>query len=167
MDILYLLKVLKTNKLSELVETIQAPQIDINIAIWDAIKNGDIKVDENKDRVKALKEAQAWHDPKLATKIMRVLQHYAENKSNITRGKLYHFTKDVTTMQGYPAHEFLMTLQWMIDEGQIEEETISVPEIKDKRPFHRFVFLCLPGNDNQEWNARIVNKWIADWEKSE
>lgn len=169
MNILYLLKVLKTTKMSELVQNIEAPQIDINIAVWDAIKNGEIEVVDNKkgeEVVSPLKEAESWHDPKLVSKITRVMQHYAENKANITRGKLYHFSKDVSTGQGYPTHEFLMSLQWMIDEGLIIEDTISVPEIKNKRPYHRFVFLCLPENDNQEWNAKAVNTWIDNWAKS-
>lgn len=166
MNILYLLYTLKTNKLSELVENIDAAPIDINIAIWNAIRDGEIEIDEKKDRVKALKAWEGWYDPDLAKKILRVAEHYAENEANITRGKLFAFTKDPTTAQGYPTHEYLMTVQYLIDQGQLVEEVISVPEIKNKRPFHRFVFLCLPGNDNQEWNARSVNKWIAEWEKS-
>ena len=95
MNILYLLKVLKTNKMAELVQNIEAPQMDINIAIWDAIKNGDIEVVENKkgeEIVSAMKDAESWHDPELVKKITRVLEHYAENEANITRGKLFHFS---------------------------------------------------------------------------
>lgn len=167
MNILYLLKCIDSNKLSDLTAAIDMPPIDLNLAIWGAIERGEIEIDENKDRVKALKDdAEAWHNPDLASKLIRVFQHYAENEANITRGRLSSYMKDPVTGQGYPIHEFVMTLQYLIDQGTIEEEVISVPELKGKRPYHRFVFLCLPGNDNQEWNAKAVNKWIADFEKA-
>jgi len=75
------------------------------------------------------------------------------------------YMKDPATGKGYPLHEYLMTMQYLIDTGQVLEHVVSVPQTK-KRPFHRFVFLCLPGNDNEEWNAKAINKWIADFEKS-
>ena len=58
-----------------------------------------------------------------------------------------------------------MSLQYLIDTNVIEEYEFSVPEIEKKRPYHKFVFLCLPGKPNEEWNAKAVNKWIANWEK--
>lgn len=56
MNILYLLQILKTNKLSELAEAIDAPPLDMNLGVWEAIDRGEIEVDEDKDRIKALKE---------------------------------------------------------------------------------------------------------------
>ena len=166
MNILYLLKTINSNKLSDLVAAIDAPPIDANLAIWGAIDRGEIEVNEKKDRVKVLDEdAGSWHDPDLATKIIRVIQHYASNEANITRGRLNSYIKDPSTSQGYPLHEYLMTVQYLIDNGQIIEDVVSVPQTKN-RPFHRFVFLCLPENDNAEWNAKAVNKWIDDFAKS-
>lgn len=166
MNVLYLLKCLDSKKLSDLTAAMDMPPIDLNLTIWKAIDDGDIEIDEEKDRVKALKDAEAWHNPDLASKLIRVFQHYADNEANITRGKLSSYMKDPMTGHGYPIHEFVMTLQYLIDQGTIEEQVISVPEIKNKRPYHRFVFLCLPGNDNEEWNSKAVNKWIADFEKA-
>lgn len=165
MNLLYLLKALKTEKLSDVVANIDEAPIDINITIWDAIENGDVEVDEEKDKIKALKKPELWHHEELTSKILRVMRHYAKNETNITRGTMYQFTKDPMTMKGYKTHEYLMSLQYLIDTGVIEEYTVSVPEIKKKRPYHRFVFLCLPDNPNEEWNAKAVNKWIANWEK--
>lgn len=166
MNILYLLKTLKSDKLSDLTATMDMPPLDMNLAIWDSLDKGEIEIDEEKDKVKALKEAETWYSPELATKLIRVLQHYTANEANITRGRLNSYMKDPLTSIGYPLHEYLMTLQHLIDQGQVEEEVISVPAIKGKRPYHKFVFLCLPGNDNQEWNAKAVNKWIADFENT-
>lgn len=166
MNILYLLKILETNKLSELVAAMDLAPIDMNLVLWEAIDAGEIEVNEKKDRVKALKDAEPWHNPDLSSKLLRVIQHYVANETNITVGRLNSYMKDVANEHlGYPVHEFLMSMQYLIDNGTVIEEIVSVPELKGKRPYHRFVFLCLPENDNQEWNARVVNKWIDDFAK--
>lgn len=165
MNILYLLHVLKTKKLSELVANIDAPPLDINLAIWEAIDDGQVELDEEKDLITPLKTYDSWYDPTLATKLITVIQHYAKNETNITRGRLASYIKDPMTRVGYKTHEYLMTLEHLIETGQILEEVVAVPATK-KRPYHKFVFLCLEGNPNEEWNAKAVNKWIADFEKS-
>lgn len=164
MNILYLLKILKTNKISELVNNIDAPPLDINLAIWDAEKAGEIELDVNKGRVTALKEAEASFNSKLASKLLRTIQHYASKEINVTRGTLNGAIKDPASDRGYPWHEYMMALNYLIDSKQVVEEEVSVPKA-GTRPYHRFVFLCLPDNDNQEWNAREVNKWIENWNK--
>lgn len=167
MNIPYLLKTLETNKLSEVAGSMDMPPLDMNLALWGAIDSGDIEIDEKKDRIKALKEPEPWHNPDLANKLIRVIQHYAKNQANITRGRLNAYMKDPLTSVGYPIHEYLMTLQYLIDQGQVVEEIVSVPKTKS-RPFHRFVFLCLPEYEEQnaEWNAKAVNKWIDDFAKA-
>lgn len=165
MNILYLLKALKTTKLSELVENIDLPLLDINLALWEAEKNGQVEINRAKDRIKALKEPDATHDEALANKIVRVIQYHAEQEINITVGKLTSWVKNPAMEYNYPYHDYIVALQYLIDSGIILEEEMTVPQTK-KRPFHRFVFLCLPGNDNQEWNARSINKWIADFENN-
>lgn len=165
MNVLYLLKVLDTTKFSDLVNAIDLAPLDMNLALWGAIDAGEIEVDEEKDRVTALKDAEPWHDPELSSKLLRVIQHYAKNESNITVGRMNSYMKDPTNNIGYPLHEYLMSMQYLIDTGVVIEDVVSVPETP-KRPFHKFVFLCLPGNDNQEWNARTINKWIKSFEKS-
>lgn len=167
MNIPYLLKTIKTNKLSELAAVIDTPPLDMNLAIWDSIDAGEIELNEDKDLVTILTEdVQLWHNPDIASKLLRVIQHYAANEINITRGRLQSYIKEPISGRGYPMHEYLMSLQYLIDTGVISEEIISVPEVKKKRPYHKFVFLCLPENNNEEWNAKAVNKWIADFEKN-
>lgn len=163
MNILYLLKTLNTNKLSELVANIDLPPLDMNLAIWGAIDAGEIEVNEEKDRVTALKDAEPSSDPDLSSKLIRVIQHYAANEVNVTRGRLNTYVKDPVSGQGHAWHEYIMALQHLIDDGHVVEEVLSVPKTK-KRPYHKFVFLGLPENDNAEWNAREVNKWIANFE---
>lgn len=165
MNILYLLKVLGTNKISELVQNMDLAPLDINLAIWGAIDAGEIEVDEGKDRVKALKDAEPYSNPDLTSKLLRVVQHYNAQEINVTRGTLNGLMKDPTSPEvNYRWHEYIMSLQSLVDSGQVVEQMISVPGVKKKRPPHKFVFLGLPENDNEEWNAREVNKWIANFE---
>lgn len=166
MNILYLLKILDTKKLSELVANIDLPPLDLNLAIWDAEKAGQIEIDPDKDKVKALTEPEITFDSDLASKLLRVMQQYESQGINITRGRLNNMIKDPVTGLGYGYHEYLMALHYLIDSGQIVEEAVSVPEIKNKRPFHKFVFLQFPNNPNEDWNRNEVNKWIENFAKS-
>jgi hypothetical protein len=145
-----------------LAANIDLPPIDMNLAIWDSIKDGQIEVDEEKNRVRALVEPEVSFDPELASKLLRVIQHYASKEINVTRGTLNGVIKDPATGTGYGWHEYIMALQYLIDSDQVLEQQAAVPKSKN-RPYHNFVFLCLEGNPNEEWNAREVNKWIANF----
>lgn len=183
MNVAYLLKILETEALPELVANIDLPAIDMNLAIWDAIDRGEIKVDEEEQldehigSVRLLVEPSPSSDPDLRNKILRVIQHYAKNETNVTRGRLNSQVKDPTSGQGYGWHEYIMAVQHLIDDGTVVQDVIDVPakvkNFKDKkgrdkqkvlRPAHRFAFLGLAENDEQnpEWNAKAVNKWIAE-----
>lgn len=165
-NILYLLKCLETNKVSELVANIDAPLLDINLALWDAERAGEIEVDYEKDRIKVLGEAVPNRDADLSDKIMRAVEYYVSKEMNLTVGKLTTWVKNQGSDHNYLYHDYICTLQSLIDSGQLLEEIVTVPEVKNKRPYHKFVFLCLPGNDNENWNAREINKWIERFEKN-
>jgi hypothetical protein len=164
MNIPYLLKILETNKLSELVANIDLPPLDINLALGDAEAAGEIEVDRAKDRIKALKPAEPSFDSDLASKLLRTMQQYERNETNITRGRLNSLIKDPVTGRGYGYHEYIMALHYLIDSGQVEQEVVSVPKT-DKRPYHKFVFLQFADNPNEDWNRAVVNNWIATWNK--
>lgn len=163
-NILYLLKILKTNKLSELVQNIDLPALDINLAIWEAERDGKVEIDQEKGTITALVDHEVSFDSDLANKLIRVIQHYTSNEINVTRGRLTILVKNQGQEHNYPYHEYLMALQYLIDSGQVIELEMSVPKV-GKRPYHKFVFLCLPENDNEEWNKNEVNKWIANFAK--
>lgn len=164
MNILYLLKILNTTKLSELVTNIDASFLDMNLAIWEAERDGLVEVNEPKDRITPLKPHEVSFDSDLASKLLRVIQHYASKEINITRGRLTNLVKNVGSEFNHPYHDYLMALQYLIDSKQVTEEIVSVPEV-GKRPYHKFVFLQLPENPNEDWNRREVNKWIENWNK--
>lgn len=164
MNLPYLLKILDTNKISELVANIDLPPIDINLAIWDAEKAGQVEINLAKDRIKVLVEPEITFDSDLANKLLRTLQHYESKEINMTRGRLNSSIKDPATSSGYAYHEYLMALHYLIDSEQIIEEVVEVPKNGD-RPYHKFVFLCFPDNPNEDWNRTEVNKWIANFNK--
>lgn len=165
-NIPYLLKILDTDKLSELVANIDLPPLDMNLIIWDAEKAGQIEIDQKKDTVKALVEPEITFDSDLASKLLRVMQKYESEEINVSRGYLNKLIKDPETSIGYAYHEYLMALHYLIESKQIEQAEVNVPAIKDKRPFHNFVFLQFPDNPNEDWNRNEVNKWIASFNKA-
>jgi hypothetical protein len=162
MDIIYLLRILETDKVSELVQNIDLAPIDINLQIWAAIEEGYVEVDEQKGTIKPLVTHIPSCDRALADKLLAVITHYASKQLNVTRGVLNSTVKDPMSGKGYAWHEYLMALQWLIDTKRVEESVVSVPKT-GKRPYHKFVFLGLPDNPNEEWNAREVNKWIDNF----
>lgn len=177
MNVPYLLRILDTEKLDELVANIDLPPMDMNLAIWEAVDEGQISVDADSGVVKALVEAEPSSDSDLKNKILRVIQHYARNETNINRGRLNTYVKDPISGTGYPYHEYIMAVQHLIDGELVEEEVVDVPgknhsfitkkgkqKTKELRPAHKFVFLGLVENheQNAEWNQKSVDKWIAD-----
>lgn len=163
-NIPYLLKILNTNKLSELVANIDLPTLDINLLIWDAEKAGQIEIDVEKDSVTALTEPEITFNSDLANKLIRTMQHYEAQEINVTRGRLNSAIKDPTTGQGYAWHEYLMALHYLIESKQIIQMDVGVKKT-EKRPYHKFVFLCFPDNPNEDWNRNEINKFIASFAK--
>ena len=176
MNVAYLLKILNTDQLSELVANIDEPALDMNLAIWEAIDRGEIVVDEEAGTVKLVSDPEPSSDPDLKNKILRVIQHYAREEINVTRGRLNSLVKDPITGKGYPWHEYIMAVQHLIDGELVHQDVIDVPaatkkftdkkgrkKTKEIRPAHKFAFLGLAenGEKNAEWNAKEVDKWIA------
>lgn len=179
MNIPYIVKILNTETIEELVGNIDAAPLDMNLAIWESIDRGEIEVDDEKGTVKLLKEPEPSSDPDLKNKILRTIQHYARDEVNITRGRLNSQMKDMSTGKGYAWHEYLCAVQHLLDGELIVADEVAVPQatkkFKDKkgrpkekviRPAHNFVFLGLAENadKNEEWNARAVNKWIDEFD---
>lgn len=186
MNVPYLLKILETESLAELTANMDMPALDMNLAIWESIDRGEIKVDEEEKMgehigsVRLLVKPEPSSNPDLKNKILRVIQHYAREETNVTRGRLNGYVKDPASGQGYPWHEYIMATQHLIDGELVIQDVIDVPgkvkKFTDKkgrkkekmvRPPHKFAFLGLAENaeQNAEWNAKAVNKWVADIEE--
>lgn len=183
MNVAYLIEALGTNDLKEVVANIDLPPLDMNLAIWEAIDRGEVEVDEERGTIDVVLDPAPSSDADLKSKVLRVIQHYARENTNITRGRLNVYIKDPGTGEGYPWHEYVMVLQHLLDGELIEEEVIEVeekratvknPETGKKeeqvvRPGHKFAFLGLAenGEKNAEWNRAAVDKWLADMEAAE
>lgn len=148
-----------------MVENIDLPFLDINLAIDDAIEAGQIEVDREKDRIELLQKPEVTFDSDLAGKLLRTMQHYAKKELNITRGRLTSLVKNNGSQFNYPYHDYLMALQYLIDSKQIEVEEVTIPK-QGKRPFQKWFVLQFPGNPNEDWNRNAVNKFIANWNKN-
>lgn len=177
MNVPYLLQIFDTEELSKFVAEIDLPPLDLNLAIWDSIDRKEIEVDEENDKIKLLIKPEPSSDDDMRNKVLRVIQHYAKEDTNITRGRLNNYIKDPLMGSGYPWHEYIMAVQHLIDDGIVEQDVIDVPaktqtKIGKKgkkklvvvRPAHKFAFLGLAENSevNAEWNAKAVNKWMED-----
>jgi len=166
MSIPYLIKILGTKKLSDLVANIDLPFLDINLLIDDAIADGQIEVNKSKDTVQALVEPEITFDSDLANKLLRTMQHYWASEKNITRGRLTSLVKNAGSQFNYPYHEYLMALQYLVDSKQVEEQIeVIEKDKKTKRPRHVYVFYQSPDNPNEDWNKKIINNWVANWNK--
>lgn len=180
MNIPYLLSILETDKVSELVANIEATPLDIDLALEDAKANGEIEIDKENDYIKVLKKHELTCDKDLAAKLLRTVQNYSRQNTNITRGRMNALIKDPMSGKGYDWHEYITSLHYLIDTGAIEQAVVDVPRAvkkfidkkgrkkeKEIRPAHKFAFLQLPenGENNAEWNAKIVNRWIDDFAK--
>lgn len=166
MNIAYLLKILETEKLSEMVKLIDATPLEMNLALWAAEEAGEIEIDASKDYIKLLVESEPWFSIELVPMLLDTIRHYSNTGINVTRGRMNNLIKDPITNVGFKMHEYVMSMQYLADSGQVVEEVIDVPKTK-KRPGHKFVFIGLPENadQNSEWNAKEVNKWIDNFEK--
>lgn len=167
MNVLYLLSILDTKEVTVLVDNIDLPLVDIDLALWDAQEKGLIEIDFNKNSIKPLvNDYEISGDGSIQNKILSVMQHYEKEHINVTRGHLNNLFKAPHSDHNYPWHEYLMALQVLIDREQIGQEVVTVPEIKGQRPFHRFVFLTFPHNPNEEWNQREVEQWKKSYENA-
>lgn len=169
MNLPYLAKCLETNKLSDLIGVIDLVPLDLNLVLDEAVDSGEMEINREKDSFKILVEnPDPYYNPELTNKLLRTIQNYHKRGTNPTRGRLNTLIKDPMGMYpGYLTHEYIMSMQYLVDSGQVVEEIVDLPAVKKKRPAHKFVFIGDPNNPhNAEWNARSVNKWIAQYEKT-
>lgn len=159
MNILYLLKTLDTTNLEDVVKSIDLAPLDLNLAIGEAEARGEIEVDREKGKIKALVEStDTWHDPELADKILRTMDLYAAQKHNLTAGRLNSLIYIPGGDNFYKLHEYLMTVQHLIDTGVIYEDKRTIPEV-NKMPGTTLIFLCREGIGDKSWNDADTEEW--------
>lgn len=166
--LLTLLKALNTTDLLKVVSHLGMASIDIDLLLYEAQANGEVEIDKAKGKIKALKEPDTlWYNSELANKFVRIIKEYDRQEANITRSRLEIITLDPQGRYGYPPHEFVCTI-YALEQGIVgiekpEVYEITVPEIKGKRPFHRFKFYTY--TDHQEFGAKAVNEFMEQFEQ--
>ena len=164
-----LLKALDTTDLGRVVGYLSMAPIDIDLMLYEAQDNGEVEINKEKGTVKLLKEPEdIYYSVDLAPKLVKIIQRYDMQGSNITRSRLEEITLALNGKYGYPIHDFICTL-YALTEGKVylypkvNKYDISLPEIKKKRPYHLFEFYTFL--DHQEFGAKAVNAAIDQWSK--
>lgn len=170
--LLTLLDALKTDDLKTVVGYLDMSPLDIDLLLYEAQENGEVEINKEKAKIKALKPAvDLYYDKVLAVKIIKIIKRYDDQEANITRSRLEEITLNLQGKRGYPIHDFVCTMH-AIENGlpvlpgitDVKTYEISVPAIKKPfRPANTFIFYTLL--DHQEFGSKAVNDFIAQWDK--
>lgn len=168
--LLTLLEALKTDDLKTVVGYLDMSPLDIDLLLYEAQENGEVEINKEKAKIKALKPAvDLYYDKALAVKIIKIIKRYDDQDANITRSRLEEITLNLQGKRGYPIHDFVCTMYAIesnasADWPEVYHYEISVPAIKKPfRPANTFIFYTLL--DHQEFGSKAVNDFIAQWDK--
>lgn len=167
-NINYLLECLETEKLSELVACLDLPLLDINILLWDAEQSGAVEIDRENDKIVSNEKGVPFYNQQLARNMLKAVRYYADvHKTNLTIGRLATWVCNPGIDHNYLQHEYIATLQYLINTKQVLEQKVVVPK-DGGREEKIFNFLCLPENDeaSDDWNKAEVDKFIASWDSA-
>lgn len=163
--LLTLLKVLGSDRLDVLVASLAMPPLDIDVLLYEAQENGDIEIDKEKGTVKALREAEhPYYNQRLYEQITKIIRFYDQQDANITRSRLEVVALDPNGSYGYSDADFLCTMHYLENEGNVNHYETKVKGNKKKnRPAHTFKFYTYL--DHQEFGAKAVADFIAQFDK--
>lgn len=162
LNIPYIATVYKINKISSLIENIDAPVLDINLALWDAEDSGLIKLDREKDTIEVLEFGRTLPNPELLAKLKEVIAWYNADGRAVNRNKLVSHTFSNSTRFDPPRQDFFCGLDWAVENGQIiaHEVEVELPAGKkgNRTKTAKFVVYSLPEYDAKE----MVDNFIDD-----
>lgn len=164
-----LIKALDTTDLVKVVSHMALAPIDIDLILYKAQDDGEIEIDKKKSKIKLLKEPEdLYYNPDLVPKLVDIIQRYDMQGANITRARLEEVTLALNGKYGYLIHDFVCSM-YALEQGKaylypkVNKYEISVPAIKKKRPYNKFVFYTFA--DHQEFGAKAANDFIDQWDK--
>ena len=161
--LLTLLKALGTEDLAEVVRNISLAPIDIDVLLYEAQEKGEVKIDREKNTIKALKQPESiYYNEKLLEQIKKTVRFYDKQGANIARNRLEMVVIDPMGINGYPRHDFYCTMYYIDESGDINKYEIDVPK-KGQRPANKFEFYTF--EDHQEFGAKAVNNFIDQFKK--
>jgi hypothetical protein len=161
--LLTLLKALNTEKLDEVIGAMQMAALDIDVMLYDAQKRGQIEIDREKNKIKALTEPENfYYNEKLLEQLKKLIGFYDEQGANITRNRLGLVAVDPMGGHGYTTHDFECTMLYLDESGEVNKYEIDVPK-KGKRPANKFEFYTFL--DHQKFGEEAVEKFIDQFKK--
>jgi len=157
----------KLSQLEIVISHMAMAPIDIDLILYGSKEDNSVVLDKEKGVIKVLKEPDTlYYDRELAGKLIKIVEQYEKQDSNITLSRL---EKDVLDGGFYPVHDLVCTL-YALEQGKafgypkLNKYEISVPAIKKPfRPANTFIFYTLL--DHQEYGSKAVNDFIAQWDK--
>lgn len=154
-----LLRALNTNKLDILVANMEMPPIDIDVMLYEAEEAGEVKIDRKKNTIEVIADKGFnYQNVALRGKVEQLIHFYDKQEANITKSRLEGVILDPARNFGYPLHDYYCTMYALEQDGEVKTYELSVPEIKNKRPYRNFKFYTYL--DHQEFGARAVNNFI-------
>lgn len=156
LNIPHIAKVYGIDKISSLVENIDAPVLDINLALWDAEDAGLIKLDREKDSIEVVEFLRTLPDADLLAKLKEVIAWYNKDGRAINRNKLVSHAFSNSTRFDPPRQDFFCGLDWAVEAGEILTEEVKVETKKGKTA--NFVVYWLPGHVG----PTMVSNFVAD-----
>ena len=162
-----LLKAVDSNKLSDFVGdrtgkgVLDLCPLDIDVLVDEALENGEIEIDKEKNEIKRLKEPESsYYNEKLLNQIKKLIRSYDKDGLNITSSRIQLKALD-STGRGYLTHDIICTLYYLDECGEVNMYEINVPK-KKNRPAHTFKFYTYL--DHQEFGAKAVNDFISKFD---
>lgn len=154
-NILYLLHILKTNSLKELVNNISASWLDINLSIWENENNGNITIGEDGDTITVNKDYIPTCDGDLSAKLLAVVRQYDMNGRCLNKARLDGYVFSEVVKEYNPRyHDYLMSIEWLVHENMIVRSEHKVGE-------HTYVLFTLPESKDKGY----VEKFLEEVEK--
>lgn len=160
--LLTLLKALDTTDLEKVVGNLDMAPIDVDVMLYDAQEAGDIEVDRNKNKIKALSEPDAlYSNSALLTQMRKLISYYDKQSANITKTRLEMICLDPMGKNGYLNQDVICTLYVLEHQDDIRKYDITVPK-KKTRPEHTFEFYTFV--EHQDFGKEAVDNFIKQFD---
>lgn len=145
----FLVKQYPKHKMTEIVQLLEMPAIDINTAIWAAQDSGFVSKPDKKGSLKFLKDPESWAFGETVMHIEDALifafEHLAESEADLEEHYLSQWTR------GYSGTDVLIALNRLLSSNRIAEYAIEDGE-------NTYKFFTLYENRDKLWGNKQFKK---------
>lgn len=142
----YLANQYEKKNLSDLTLLFQVPSLDMNAAIWLAQDLGYVSIEGKQVTVENI--PSQWNFGDNSKTLMGTIL-YVIQRLNREEGDLEE-TKIATWCQGFPAHDYVLALNYLVNEKIVAEYRLK--DLKDKKSI--YTYYTLPCNLSEEWGKK-------------